>query len=57
MTMGDRIKHAGQEAAGKVKEGAGKATGDQQMEAEGKGDQAAADVKQTGDKAKDALHD
>ncbi len=57
MTMGDRIKHAGQEAAGKVKEGAGKATGDQQMEAEGKGDQAAADVEQTGDKAKDALHD
>ncbi len=57
MTMGDRIKHAGQEAAGKVKEGAGKATGDQQMEAEGKGDQAVADVEQTGDKAKDALHD
>ncbi len=57
MTMGDRIKHAGQEAAGKVKEGAGKATGDQQMEAESKGDQAAADVEQTGDKAKDALHD
>lgn len=57
MTMGDRIKHAGQEAAGKVKEGAGKATGHQQMEAESKGDQAIADVEQTGDKAKDALHD
>ena len=55
MTMGDKIKHAGQEAAGKVKEGAGKATGNKDMEAEGKGDQAVADVKQAGDKAKDAL--
>ena len=55
MTMGDKIKHAGQEAAGKVKEGAGKATGNKDMEAEGKGDQAVADVKQAGDKAKGAL--
>jgi uncharacterized protein YjbJ (UPF0337 family) len=55
MTMGDKIKHAGQEAAGKVKEGTGKATGNKDMEAEGKGDQAVADVKQAGDKAKDAL--
>ena len=56
MSMGDKIKHAGQEAAGKVKEGAGKATGNKDMEAEGKGDQAVADVKQAGDKAKDALN-
>ncbi len=54
MTMGDKIKHAGQEAAGKVKEGTGNVTGNHDLEAEGKGDQAVADVKQAGDKAKDA---
>jgi len=53
--MGDKIKHAAEEAKGKVKEATGKATDNQTMEAEGKGDQAAANVKQAGDKAKDAL--
>lgn len=57
MAMGDKIKHAAQEAGGKVKETAGKATGDQDLEAEGHGDQAAANVKQAGDKAKDAVGD
>ena len=51
---GRQDQNARQEAAGKVKEGAGKATGNKDMEAEGKGDQAVADVKQAGDKAKDA---
>jgi len=37
-----------------VKEAIGKATDNQSMEAEGKGDQAAANVKQAGDNAKDA---
>jgi uncharacterized protein YjbJ (UPF0337 family) len=55
MGMGDKIKHAGEEAKGKVKEATGKATGNRTMQAEGKGDQAAADVKRAGDKAKDAL--
>ena len=55
MAMGDKIKHAGEQAAGKVKEGAGKVTGDKGLETEGKTDQAVADVKQAGDKAKDAL--
>ena len=55
MTMGDKVKLAGQDAAGKVKEGAGKGTGNQDLEAEGKGDQAVADVKQAGDKARDVL--
>jgi uncharacterized protein YjbJ (UPF0337 family) len=57
MTMGDRIKHGAQGAKGKVKEAAGKATDDKSMEAEGKGDQAAANVKQAGDKAGDAAKD
>jgi uncharacterized protein YjbJ (UPF0337 family) len=57
MAMGDKIKHAAEEAGGKVKETAGKATGNQDLEAEGHGDQAAANVKQAGDKAKDAVGD
>ncbi len=57
MAMGDRIKHAPQEAGGKVNEAAGKATSDQQLEAEGHGDQASANVKQAGDNAKDAVED
>jgi uncharacterized protein YjbJ (UPF0337 family) len=57
MTMGDKIKHAAEEVGGKLKEGAGNVTGNQQMEAEGQGDQASAHVKQAGDKAKDAVGD
>jgi len=55
MTMGDRIKHGGEEAAGKVKEAAGAVTGNDRLRAEGQADQAEADVKQAGDKARDAL--
>lgn len=57
MAMGDRIKHVAQEAGGKVNESAGKATGNQDLHAEGLGDQALANVKQAGDKAKDAVGD
>ncbi len=57
MTMGDKIKHAGEEAVGKVKEAAGKATDNEDLEARGQGDQAKANVKQAGDSAKDAAND
>ena len=57
MAMGDKIKHAAEEAGGKVKEAAGEATGNQDLEAEGHGDQAAANVKQAGDKTKDTVGD
>ena len=57
MTMGDKIKHAGEEAVGKVKEAGGKATGDQDLQAEGQGDQAKANVKQAGDQVSDAAKD
>jgi uncharacterized protein YjbJ (UPF0337 family) len=43
------------ETKGKVKEGLGKATGDEEMEAEGKTDQAKGNLKQAGEKVKDAL--
>ncbi|MGI8591878.1 MAG: CsbD family protein [Nakamurella sp.] len=57
MTMGDKIKHAGEEAAGKVKETAGQASGNEDLEAQGQGDQAKANVKQAGDKVADAAKD
>lgn len=55
MGIDDKIENAAQDAAGKVKEGAGKATDDERLEAEGKGDQASANVKQAGEKIKDAF--
>jgi uncharacterized protein YjbJ (UPF0337 family) len=54
MAIGDKIEHAGEEAAGKIKEGVGNATDNESLKAEGQGDQASANVKQAGDKAKDA---
>jgi uncharacterized protein YjbJ (UPF0337 family) len=55
MSAEDKAKNAAQKAAGKVKEGAGKMTGDQSLEAEGRGDQAKGDLKQAGEKVKDAV--
>ena len=57
MGVGDKIQNAGEEAAGKVKETTGRATGNQSLEAEGRADQASANVKQAGEKAKDAVKD
>lgn len=54
MSMGDKIKHAAEEAVGKVKETAGNATDNESLKAEGQGDQAAANTKQAGDKIGDA---
>lgn len=56
--MADRIEHAAEEAAGKVKEATGTATDNQSPEADGNGgDLASANVKQAGDKAGDAGKD
>lgn len=55
MAMGDKSKHAAEEAGGKVREATGKATGKPDSEAEGRGDQASAKVKQAVDKAKHAV--
>ena len=57
MSLGDKIKHAAEEGLGKAKEVAGKVTNNEELEAEGKADQAKADVKQTGDSVKDAAKD
>lgn len=53
--MGDRMRHAAEEAAGKLKEGAGKLTDNEELEAEGRGDQAEANLKQVGDDVRQAF--
>lgn len=55
MGMDDKIRNAAQDVAGKVKEGAGKATDNERLEAEGRADQAEADLRQAGEKVKDAF--
>ena len=55
MGIGDDIKHNTEEAVGKAKEGIGDATDNERLEAEGKADQAAANVKQAGEDVKDAF--
>ncbi|NMR21556.1 CsbD family protein [Cellulomonas fimi] len=55
MGLDDKLGNAGQDAAGKAKEAAGKATDDERLEAEGKGDQVSADVKKAGENIKDAF--
>jgi uncharacterized protein YjbJ (UPF0337 family) len=55
MATEDKAAHKATEVKGKVKEGVGQATGDKEMEAEGQGDQAKGNLKQAGDKVKDAF--
>ena len=51
----DKARNVGEDLKGKAKEAAGKVTDDERLEAEGKGDQAAADLKQRGEHLKDAF--
>jgi uncharacterized protein YjbJ (UPF0337 family) len=51
----DKFKNKAEELGGKGKEHTGRATGDEQLEAEGKGDQASGNVKQAGEKIKDVF--
>jgi uncharacterized protein YjbJ (UPF0337 family) len=55
MGIGDKIDNMSEDAAGKAKEATGKATDDESLEAEGRMDQSKADVKQAGEKVKDAF--
>ena len=55
MGLDDKLKNATEDASGKLKEGAGRASDDEQLEAEGRGDQSKADLKQAGEKVKDAF--
>ncbi|WP_129339444.1 CsbD family protein [Cellulomonas endophytica] len=55
MGLDDKIRNAAEDLAGKAKEATGKATDNERLEAEGHADQSSADLKQAGEKAKDAF--
>ncbi len=55
MSSEDKISNKIDELAGKGKEAVGRATGDPDLEAEGKRDQAKSNLKQAGEKVKDAF--
>ena len=55
MGLDDKLRNAAEDAGGKAKEAAGKANDDERLEAEGKTDQKSSDLKQAGEKVKDAF--
>lgn len=57
MGVEEKARNAAQDVAGKVKEGVGKLTDNERMEAEGKADQALAAAKKKVEQAKDAVED
>ena len=56
MSFMDKAKNAAQKMMGQGKEAVGEHTNDPDMTAEGKKDQVAGDLKQAGEKAKDAFN-
>ncbi|MHA3947785.1 CsbD family protein [Cellulomonas bogoriensis] len=57
MGTDDKARNTGEDWKGKAKEATGSATGDEQLEAEGKADQSKASLKQAGEKVKDVFRD
>ncbi|MGY5885987.1 CsbD family protein [Modestobacter lacusdianchii] len=55
MSAVDKMKNKAQELSGQGKEAVGNATDDQDLQAEGRGDQAAGNAKQAGEKVKDVF--
>jgi uncharacterized protein YjbJ (UPF0337 family) len=55
MTTTDKAKNGAEQAQGKLKEAAGAITGNDKLRAEGKDDQTKANLKQAGEKVKDAF--
>ena len=55
--MDDKLKNSAEGAVGKAKEGVGDASDDRELQAEGKAEQTKADLKQAGEKVKDAFKD
>ena len=53
----DKVENKAEELKGKVKEGVGDATDNEQLQAEGRADQASGNLKQAGEKVKDAFKD
>jgi len=55
--VNDKMKHKAEEALGKAKSGLGDATDDPELQAEGEREETKANLKQAGDKVKDAFTD
>ena len=55
MGLDDKASNKGESLGGKAKEAVGKATGDEELENQGRGDQAKADLKDGVEKVKDAF--
>lgn len=55
MAAVDKSKNTAQRAKGKVKETAGKVTGNERLRRQGKADQVKGKIKQAGENVKDAL--
>jgi uncharacterized protein YjbJ (UPF0337 family) len=55
MGTDDKARNKAEGLKGKAKEGLGRATDDEELEAEGRTDQAESDLKQAGEKVKDAF--
>ncbi len=51
----DKLDHTKDQVRGKAKEAVGRVTDDEDLEAQGRADQAKADLKQAAEKAKDAF--
>ena len=51
----DKLKNAADSKLGEAKERLGGATGDEEMQAEGRADKSKADLKQAGEKVKDVF--
>jgi uncharacterized protein YjbJ (UPF0337 family) len=56
MGMDDKLKHSAEGTLGKAKEQLGESTDDQSLANEGKKDQSKSDLKQAGEKVKDAFN-
>ncbi|MCP2267232.1 CsbD family protein [Promicromonospora thailandica] len=57
MGIDDKFKNAAEDAGGKLKETAGRATDDEELQAEGETDQTKASLKKAGENVKDAFKD
>ncbi|TCM47137.1 CsbD family protein [Kribbella sp. VKM Ac-2568] len=57
MGIGDKMKNAAESTKGKMKEKTGDATDNEDLQAEGQAEKSVADLKQAGEKAKDAFKD
>lgn len=57
MGSDDKLDNAKDKAVGHAKEGIGALTGDEELEREGKKEQAKSNLKQAGENVKDAVHD